>query len=611
MRTVVRYLSSIVIFLPAPGAAQFMQSPSGPFRAGAYPAAIVAADFNNDGNPDLAVANKLDGTVTILLGDGKGGLSPSTKGPYTVGQYPAAIALAPFNKGTGLVVANSGDGSISVLLPDGSGGFQPAINRPVPCSGPDSIVTGNFDPGTTTDVAVACLGGGVVVLFGNGDGTFQISSQTSSPNQLVAGAPVSITAADFNDDGHTDLAVASEIYNNVFPGAVTVLMNNGSGQFAPTALSPLMAGQNPTYIASADFNADGNTDLAVADLNGNAVTLLQGNGLGGFTPFPGSPLAAGSKPIAIALGTFFNGLFPIIAIANSQSNNVTVYSQTTAGAFPPTTPGFYPVGTFPVALAIADFNSDGKPDLAAANYQDGSVTLLLNTSSSAPNMVSALSGAPSVSTNSLFSIFGTGLAAAVGTSAPGTALLNGTEVTLKDASGYVTPLMLTYVSPNQINGSIPNTVITGGATFSVSSASGAIQSGSVTVNQTAPGLFSASGNGKGVAAAQFYADSSSTPSLTWISCTALQCLAAPLDVKSGNAVLVLYGSGIRDAQPGGVTVTAGTSGLTPQYAGQAPGEPDIDQVNVPLPATLAGSGAVTVTVSAGGAVSNPVTIYIQ
>ena len=221
--------------------------------------ALAAGDFNNDGKPDLAVANL--NSVSIVLGNGDGSFQPPVS--YTVPDYAASVTVADLN-GDGkldLAVPSSG-GTVSILLGNGDGTFQPAVNYPAGYA-PASVAVGDFNGDGKLDLAVANFGipccsgprGSVAILLGNGDGTFQ------PPSHYAAGSnPLSIATADFNNDGKLDLAVSTDY------SGVQVLLGNGDGTFQPAVRYNV-----PAYAASlaiADFNNDGKPDLAVADTAG-------------------------------------------------------------------------------------------------------------------------------------------------------------------------------------------------------------------------------------------------------------------------------------------------------------------------------------------------------
>jgi hypothetical protein len=259
-------------------------APFQPIPVGWSPDAIVAGDFNGDGRLDLAVADG-DG-VQLLLGDGDGTFQPAVT--YAAGDSAAAIVAGDFTGDGHLDLAVAGSnydpatntnvGEVSVLLGNGDGTFQPAVTYAVGFS-PTAIVAGDFTGDGHLDLAVADQGdelnggsnpGGVYVLVGNGDGTFQPAVQYA-----VGSGPVAIVAGDFTGDSRLDLAVA-----NNGDGTVSVLMGNGDGTFAPQVTYPV--GPTPGAIVAGDFNGDGRLDLAVAD--GDGVQLLLGDGDGTFQP---------------------------------------------------------------------------------------------------------------------------------------------------------------------------------------------------------------------------------------------------------------------------------------------------------------------------------------
>ncbi len=144
-------------------------------------------------------------------------------------------------------------------------------------------------------------GNDVTVLLGNGSGGF--TEAAGSP--FVAGThPRNAAIGDFNGDGIQDLAVSNQGTNNI-----TVLLGNGAGGFTAAAGSPFATGTNPQFLVLGDFNADGIQDLAVAN-NGTAIdgsanlTVLLGNGAGGFTAAAGSPFAVGANPESTVVGDF-------------------------------------------------------------------------------------------------------------------------------------------------------------------------------------------------------------------------------------------------------------------------------------------------------------------
>ncbi|MGB7761824.1 MAG: FG-GAP-like repeat-containing protein [Bryobacteraceae bacterium] len=524
-------------------------------------------------------------------------------------------------------------GAVTVLLNNQSGGFTlPGITVPVG-NNPSSVAVGDFDGDGYPDLAITNRDSNSVTVLLNRTSTTGGFVEAPGSPFTVGNSPSSVAVGDFNGDNYLDLAIANELDNTV-----TVLRNDGTGRFTAFPASPFTVGYAPAFVVVADFNGDGNLDFATANLSGNNVTVLLGNGTGGFTPTPASPAVQGLAPVSMAVGDFNGDYIPDLAISDSKSGNVTILLGNGTGGFK-TGPGSpYAVGASPVSLAVGDFNSDGAPDLVIVNSGDDNVTLLLNAITITPVMVPAASYSATapVAPGSIVSVFGTDSAVnqpLVAT--PPAACLGNIGVTLTDFSGVKTPLQLLYVGqtqkyagPIQINAQIPQTVATGAASFTVSifappspptstpcssPRTGIAQKGSITVAAVAPALFSENETGKGVAAA-IVADLIAGKSTNAFVCpTPTTCVPSPIpDIGAGGSILMLYGTGIQNrAKLSDVTVTVGSQTLPALYAGPAPNDPGVDQVNVALPSSLAGSGTVYVTVSVAGTTSNPVTLYIQ
>ncbi len=194
--------------------------------------------------------------------------------------------------------------------------------------------------------------------------------------------PFSVTAADLNGDGKPDLIVANQndttvsvLLNTTAPGATTP-------SFA--AQQPFATGSGPRSVTTADINGDGKPDLIVANYDDNTVSvLLNTTTPGATTPSFATqqPFATGSRPVSVTAADINGDGKPDLIVAN-DSNTVSVLLNTTApGA---TTPSFaaqqpFATGTAPFSVTAADVNGDGKPDLIVANFDDNTVSVLLNT----------------------------------------------------------------------------------------------------------------------------------------------------------------------------------------------------------------------------------------
>src|SRR5262249_8070547 len=176
---------------------------------------------------------------------------------------------------------------------------------------------------------------------------------------FVAGArPISVAVGDFNGDGIKDLAVANFYSNNV-----SVLLGNGDGSFQTATNFGLGLGLNPSSLAVADFNGDGNADLVVANAGSNNLSLLLGNGDGTFQPavnFGGTQI---NNPAAIAVGDFNGDGKADLVVANFSFSNLSLLLGNGNGTFQGAV-NFGGVGLLrPISIAVRDFNRDGVQDL--------------------------------------------------------------------------------------------------------------------------------------------------------------------------------------------------------------------------------------------------------
>jgi FG-GAP-like repeat/Bacterial Ig-like domain (group 3) len=346
-----------------------------------YPQSIAVADFNSDGKLDMAVPVYSISTplsdVTILLGNGDGTF---TEGPATpaTGQNANNAAVADFNSdgNADIAVSLPDANQVQVLLGNGDGTFT-ALS-PISVNEPYSVATADLNGDGRPDlIAVICASESLEILLGNGDGTF---TQKSAPN--VGGCPSSVTVGDFNGDGIPDLAVALNTNATGVSSVVAILIGNGDGTFTQKTESPAV-GDNPLSIATGDFNGDGILDLAVANSfvdsgQPGTVTVLLGKGDGTFTPTAVSP-AVGVLPYSVAVGDVNGDGKADLVTANVGSNTFSVLLGNGDGTFAaPLSPA---AGTDPISGVVADFNGDGLADLAAAdNYPNYMVTVQLSQS---------------------------------------------------------------------------------------------------------------------------------------------------------------------------------------------------------------------------------------
>jgi type II secretory pathway component GspD/PulD (secretin) len=364
--------------------------PSATYNVGNGPIALTADDFRNLGLLDLAVVNEIDNTLTILQNQGQGTFLQAGN-PISLGtarsNAPAiapAIASSTFTSSGfhDLLVTDPDSNTVTVLLSNGDDTFKQAANSPIKVGqGPSALVTGDFNGDGNQDFIVTNFTDSTISeFFGNGDGTF--TQATGSPFGLpsTSTGPIAMAEADFNADGIQDLAIVNRTTNNV-----TILLGNanasnaGNGTFALAPGSPFPVGQFPVAIASGDLNNDGKQDIAVLNQTDNTVSPLLGNGDGTFALAPNAPLATGQSPTALTIADFNADGNQDIAVTDPQTSSVAVFLNQGLGVF---ASGFeLPVGTNPSAILSASLSGASLPDVAITDDPSGAagqVTVILS-----------------------------------------------------------------------------------------------------------------------------------------------------------------------------------------------------------------------------------------
>jgi len=361
-------ISALISLLAVPSVAQF--ETRGSSVVNYYPLSLTVADFNHDGKLDVAAAALYTGQVAVLLGRGDGTFQPAVY--YNIDpkvESVAWVAVADFNRdgNMDLAVADRLGRNISILLGNGDGTFRPPMAFPVNAQ-PNDVVVGDFNHDGNPDVAV-CDSPYVSVLLGNGDGTLRtpIDVTPSIP-------PLAIGVGDFNRDGKLDVASVGGA-----TGAVTIFFGNGDGTLTTGESFPV--GTDPESVVTGDFNHDGKLDLAVADFIGSAISVLLGNGDGTFrnavyypAPFPGPIWVADVDGDGNA-----DLVFPSadLSIRRYGRRLASVLLGNSDGTFRPMQT--YSAGKEPFFVAAGDFNGDHKLDLVVADYLGSALGVLLNT----------------------------------------------------------------------------------------------------------------------------------------------------------------------------------------------------------------------------------------
>lgn len=338
---------------------------------GKGPGSIAIAELNHDGKPDIIVANRADETVSVLLGDGKGRFVPAPGSPFPCGKSPNDIVVADMNRdgNTDLVIANTGTPYLTILLGNGKGSFRPSPNSPFSTQSyphVHGVAAADFNGDGKLDVVTDSWGHNqILMLLGDGAGNLIMPGQPFNTGKRPYQR---LRSADFNKDGKPDVVTTDLDIN-----AVTILLGDGKGEFREAAGSPFPAGMFPWGVALDDMNQDGNLDLVVipydhdiTDPKQLGITVLLGDGKGGFTKMRGSPLplAGCHGPDRVATGDINGDGFCDIVVSCAQSNELMLYRGSKVGTFQVSA---REVQTGWSGLAIADLNRDGKDDIVISN----------------------------------------------------------------------------------------------------------------------------------------------------------------------------------------------------------------------------------------------------
>ncbi|HEY1184734.1 MAG TPA: FG-GAP-like repeat-containing protein [Bryobacteraceae bacterium] len=631
------------------------------------PLGIAAGDFNGDGFQDIAIANAASATVSVYLGNGSGTFSPAATVTLPAGCSAAYLASAKFTgaaqpdllvvcaMGQVLVLPNAGRGAfgkpISTTLPLGAwignlmiGQVHPAIA--------DFNGDGKLDlviPGQGT----SAYGAGQVawyLLLGKGDGTFQTPSNVPFTGVM----PLSVVAGDFNGDGKTDLAAAA--YDSTGAPWLEIALGNGDSTFQTPVLSQLPA-TSGTVLLAADVNGDGKLDIVVAgsclylNLTGTGgsesnagVTVLLGDGKGNFTiGFDTTePNYVSDATLAGVLETgrldLVEATISFSSADTAPSGAIQIRPNNGDGTFG--SPIVLPTSTsvVPTDVTTADFNGDGRPDIATASLPpqplalnvslnsnfsqllqsvlvqlpSGGADVFLNLTPEFPTItgIGVSGGGTGIAQNTWISIYGIDLApASLGqggltwSNAPSfpsqmPTVLDGVSVTVNGKPAYIY-----YVSGSQLNVLTPLDSTTGRVAVTVNNGTSTSAAFTANLQTVSPGFLRF---GDGVHVAAEHADysylgpaSMSVPGYTFtpaapgetilLFCDGLGLPASPLTAGSAVQIGVL-------PTPWPI-IQIGELSATVKYAALI--SPGLYQLNVVVP-PLAASGDNQVFASSGG-----------
>ena len=356
--------------------------------------ALAVGDFNADGKLDIIVAdtcpsdsggvcittsgtilNPGSGMVSVVLGNGDGTFQTAQN--FSSGVSGSAIVVGDFNGDGKLDAAVAGYGAVDILLGNGDGTFGAPLSYTI-TAGPEvyGLAVGDLNHDGKLDLVVSLVFAGqnpsndgeVVVMLGKGNGTFP--TQVAYPTGVATIQPV---IADLNGDGHPDIVATNlGVYQTTAPtvvlGSVSVLLGDGDGTFQNQVQYP--TGYGTWSAAAVDFNGDGKLDVTVTNQTESTVGILLGNGDG--TLQPQLAIGSGATPLNILPINLTGAKLP--GLITSDGDTVAVYQNNGSGSVASYVmnggAGNGAAGAidgFPGGVT-ADFNGDGKLDVAVADY---------------------------------------------------------------------------------------------------------------------------------------------------------------------------------------------------------------------------------------------------
>jgi uncharacterized protein (TIGR03437 family) len=546
-------LAQTISFLPPQNLAE-----GGAHYVGTCSNCVAVADFNGDGKPDIAF--NIQQPVPqggVLLGNGDGTFRPALQFPYP---YPGPLLVGDFN-GDGkpdLVLT----GSDVVYLGKGDGTFGSAII--ITNCNIGVIQVGDFNHDGKTDILC-----GTSVLLSNGDGTF--NSFGKAGEQKMESVTL---VADFNGDGVPDVLLTQ------ISGHLAVVLGRGDGTFGgELVLNYLVPPETPGLFLAGDFNGDGKIDLIgfSTTFHSDDIVFLPGNGDGTFGTVVQTDISMDPIPAPMTAVGDFNKDGKLDFVAGDA-----IYAGNGDGTFRfpfffgPTAYPCDPLALIPLSCAYAhsstavgDFNGDGLPDMVVYVVNEigsvqisdiGEVDVLLNDSPGNGFETAGVSAATDtwpVGPGSIVSAYGVNLAPAiaVANTNPAPTTLGGIRLHLRDRShtgDMLAPLL--YVSPTQINYVLNSTDPYAWVGIELVGTPYVPQGITVPIAALAPGFF-----------------------------------AVPYSA-SAPGYLSLYGTGFAQASTAASTCTVGGVNVQVTYAGPEIQIAGLDQVNLLLPASLAGAG---------------------
>lgn len=362
----------------------FVQAPGSPIAIAGGPGNLVMGDMNKDGKLDLVVATGQSRSIAVLLGRGNAQFQAPRYIQLTGSESPGEIALGDLNGDSALdlVYVTHDSYGVTLLLGDGQGGLVLAPNSPIVMKAGQhphthGLAIGDMNGDGKLDLTtVNNADNDVSVALGDGRSNF--ANAPGSPF-AVGPSPYPHTLGDVNNDGRLDIVATTTATGPAraqqlrFSRALTLLLNDGRGGFRASQL-PLRSGE-PWFVAIGDFNGDRKPDLAATHHEQNALSVMLGDGRGGFAEPGHSPFNYGHNVFqTVVADVNRDGKQDVIAAAG---DGFRVMLGDGRGNFQLSTNSPIVTGKGIWRLAAADLNGDGRADIVTSNSDSNGVSVML------------------------------------------------------------------------------------------------------------------------------------------------------------------------------------------------------------------------------------------
>lgn len=351
------------------------------FNTGSSPYESSIEDVDGDGKPDIITANLSSDNFSLLRNIGSSGsLSFSPKLDFNAGVQSVSSSSGDLD-GDGqrdIIIANYGSNTVSTFRNTSISG-TPSFSAKIDFAtgnNPYAVIVRDMNGDGKPDIVVANYGSNSFsVLSNTSSGTGTISFATKV-DFSTGTQPANIQIRDFDGDGKPDVAIA-----NYGSNSISLFRNTSVGNTVSFALkTDLISGINPNSLASADFDGDGKFEIVAANYGSNSISIFKNLSTNGNLSFATKlDYSTGANPSKIAINDLNGDGQLDIVTANVSDATVSVLENKSDGtSISFATSVEFATGNQPRSVSIADFDNDGRPDIATGNYSDNTVTILKN-----------------------------------------------------------------------------------------------------------------------------------------------------------------------------------------------------------------------------------------